>query len=644
VTLKGTAAGVASVKASAVAGAATASVNLVPDGATAKVVDLTATPATIKANGADSSELVATIEDASGNPVAGAPVTWSTSTGNLSSASSVTDAQGKTRVTLKGTAAGVASVKASAVAGAATATVNLIAGAPAKVKMTASPTSVIADGVSTSVVTAVVTDAFDNNVGAGQTVSWKSNIGYLSAASSVTDAAGTAVITFTSERLAGIATVDATVGAANSSIVIWMNADKAKARVSGLTASPDTIAANGVASSTLTAQVTDPYGNNVGAGIVVTFTTSAGTLSATTATTNASGVATVTLRGTAVGTAAVTAKATAAETKTAYVTLVADASTAKVIGLTASPTAILANGSAASLLSATVVDGNGNPLGAGVPVTFSTNAGTLSATTAMTNASGVASVNLWGGTVAGTATVSAKTTVSANTVSTNVALVADASTATVVSLSASPTSIVADGSAATTLVATVRDANGNWLPAGQVVSFGTNLGTLSATSAATDGNGQASVVLRGTVAGSATVSARSVTATTQYATVTLTSAAPVINTFSVLTNGSDICRPANFVCVNGDNGRYEWSVVFSWAAVGADRYELVDPYGAVIYSGTATSVNVGSTPLSHQFWINLPRTDTVVTFTLRAYKNGYMSTKAFTAPLGVYNCGGGCSG
>ncbi|OOG83169.1 hypothetical protein B0E42_20215, partial [Pseudomonas sp. A25(2017)] len=58
-------------------------------------MDLTATPASIVANGTATSTLVASVEDANGNPVANAPVTWSTSTGTLSAASSSTDANGK---------------------------------------------------------------------------------------------------------------------------------------------------------------------------------------------------------------------------------------------------------------------------------------------------------------------------------------------------------------------------------------------------------------------------------------------------------------------------------------------------------------------------------------------------------------------
>ncbi|MFL6970253.1 Ig-like domain-containing protein, partial [Pseudomonas alvandae] len=152
VTLKGTVAGTAAVKAQASAGASSVNVALTPDGSTAKVVDLTATPATIVANGTATSNLVATVEDANGNPVANAAVSWSTSTGTLSAASSSTDANGKASVTLKGTVAGTATVKAQASAGASSADVELTPdGSTAKVMdLTATPASIVANGTATS--------------------------------------------------------------------------------------------------------------------------------------------------------------------------------------------------------------------------------------------------------------------------------------------------------------------------------------------------------------------------------------------------------------------------------------------------------------------------------------------------------------
>jgi len=65
----------------------------------------------IKANGTDSSTLVATVQDAHGNPVGvGATVNWYTSFGKLSGSSSVTDASGEATVTLTGTTVGPATV------------------------------------------------------------------------------------------------------------------------------------------------------------------------------------------------------------------------------------------------------------------------------------------------------------------------------------------------------------------------------------------------------------------------------------------------------------------------------------------------------------------------------------------------------
>ncbi|HGA2320504.1 TPA: inverse autotransporter beta domain-containing protein, partial [Pseudomonas putida] len=245
VTLKGTAAGTASVKALAVAGAATATVNLVPDGSTAKVVDLTATPATIKANGAETSELVAVIEDASGNPVAGAPVTWTTSSGTLSGTTTTTDAQGKTRVTLKGTAAAAASVKASAVAGAATATVNLVPdGSTAKViDLAATPATIKANGTDVSQLVATVEDANGNPV-VGAPITWTTSTGSLSAGSSSTDAQGKARVTLKGTA-AGTATVKASAVAGAQTADVALVPDGSTAKVIDLAATPATIKANG---------------------------------------------------------------------------------------------------------------------------------------------------------------------------------------------------------------------------------------------------------------------------------------------------------------------------------------------------------------------------------------------------------------
>ncbi|WP_191622959.1 Ig-like domain-containing protein, partial [Pseudomonas fluorescens] len=379
VTFSGTDTGSADITAAAIAGSSTAVVDLVADGTTAKVLGVGATPYSIKADGVQTSTLVAMVVDANDNPVPGARVTWSKSIGQLSAASSTTDAQGKASVTLKGVVAGTSAIKATAVSGFAETAVDLTPDASTSTVtgLTASPTLITANDTATSTLSATVRDANGNLLPAGQTVTFTTTSGTLSASTATTNASGVASITLKGTT-AGTATVTAKAAtAATKTATVALVADASTAAVTGLTTSPTSITANGTATSTLSATVRDANGNPLPVGQTVTFTTTSGTLSASTATTNASGVASVTLKGTAAGTATVTAKAATAATKTATVALLADASTSTVTGLTASPTSITANGTATSTLSATVRDANGNPLPVGQTVTFTTTSGTL---------------------------------------------------------------------------------------------------------------------------------------------------------------------------------------------------------------------------------------------------------------------------
>ncbi|WGO96456.1 Ig-like domain-containing protein (plasmid) [Pseudomonas viciae] len=548
VTLKGTAAGSATVKAQASAGASTANVTLTSDGSTAKVIDLTATPTSIVADGTTTSNLVATVEDANGNPVANAPVTWTTSTGTLSAASSTTDANGKTSVTLKGTAAGSATVKAQASAGASTANVTLTADVSTArvITVVATPGSTqanIEDGVE---LVATVVDAFGNAVPAGVSVRWTTNGGDLAFTRTVTDATGKATNHF-GGSFAGtyIITAGTIGGAANTSVTVTGNLSQA--HVVSLTANPTTIIANGTSTSLLAAVVEDDNGNPV-ANAPVTWTTSTGTLSAASSTTDANGKTSVTLKGTAAGTATVKAQASAGAS-TANVTLTSDGSTAKVIDLTATPTSIVANGTATSNLVATVEDANGNPV-VNAPVTWTTSTGTLSAASSTTDANGKTSVTLKG-TAVGTATVKAQAVAGADTV--NVTLAGDSSTAKVIDLTATPTSIVADGTTTSNLVATVEDANGNPV-ANAPVTWTTSTGTLSAVSSTTDASGKTSVTLKGTTAAIASVKAQAV-AGASTASVTLTADSSTANI--VLLTASPAAITANGVTASTLSARVQ---------------------------------------------------------------------------------------
>jgi hypothetical protein len=168
--------------------------------ATARVISVTASPPTILANNSDASTLTATLVDGDGYLVGfGIPTNWWTNSGSLSSTSSITNASGKTSVTLRGTVAGWATVTAAAVAGAASANVSLIADASTSrvVTLVPSPPSVPADWTAAALY-ATVRDAYNNILPAGTPVYWAASFGSLNTGASYTDGSGVAVSTIAS--------------------------------------------------------------------------------------------------------------------------------------------------------------------------------------------------------------------------------------------------------------------------------------------------------------------------------------------------------------------------------------------------------------------------------------------------------------
>lgn len=186
---------------------------------TARVVSVTTSPASIIANNISTSTLLATVKYSDGALVsAGIPTSWSTSSGTLSSTSTVTNASGQTSVTLRGTVAGVAKVTATAVAGSASANVDLLADPSTSrvISLTPTPASVPVNGAGAQLF-AVVRDAYNNILPAGQPVYWTTTLNGLNTGVSNTDAGGTAVASIAGAT-AGVATINArTAVSANAS-------------------------------------------------------------------------------------------------------------------------------------------------------------------------------------------------------------------------------------------------------------------------------------------------------------------------------------------------------------------------------------------------------------------------------------------
>ncbi|MEK1943122.1 MAG: Ig-like domain-containing protein, partial [Pseudomonas sp.] len=512
-------AGTATVEASAASGKSSTTVDFIADAPASgnKGISLQANPASITANGSSSTIIRASLQDEQGNPVgAGVMVNWHASAGALASAATNTDANGIASVVLTSAIlAGPATIDASAGQAHNSTSVTFTPGAAAAgnsgLQLTLSSAAITADGTSSTTLSATVLDAHNNPVSAGTVVNWTTSAGTLASPSSVTNSSGIASVVLTSSTKAGSATLHATSGSANNATTVAFIPGAPAAGNQGLALTVTSAFASDTA--TLIATVQDSYGNPVGAGVAVTWATTAGALAGTTSLTDSSGIARMLLTATAVGQmATVNASAGAAYDSES----VAFHAGVPAVGSNGISLAVGADdGSGTTALTASVRDAYGNAVGAGIAVNWTTSQGTLASATSITDANGMASMALTS-TLGSTATVQATTGHAHDSINVVFMPGTPASGNNGISLAASPASLTADGTSTSTLTASVRDAKGNSVGAGVNVNWATNLGALSSATSSTDANGVATVVLTAaTVPGTANVQATTGTASNQ---------------------------------------------------------------------------------------------------------------------------------
>jgi len=336
---------------------------------------------------------------------------------------------------------------------------------PVVTTVTVSPASASVAVGATATLQATVKDQNGNSM-TGQTVTWSTNNAAAATVSStgvVTGVtAGSATITATSSGVAGTSAITVTAGPPPTPVVTTV------------TVAPTSASVVAGSTTTLQATVKDQNGN-VMTGQTVTWTTN----NAAAATVNSSGVVT----GVAAGSATITATSSGkAGTSSITVTAVPPVVTT----VTVAPTSASVVAGATTTLVATVKDQNGNVM-TGQTVTWTTN----NAAAATVNSSGVVT-----GVAAGSATITATSSGKTGTSSITVTAVLPV----VTTVSVAPTSATVVAGATTTLVATVKDQNGNVMT-GQTVTWTTN----NAAAATVSSSG----VVSGVAAGSATITATS---------------------------------------------------------------------------------------------------------------------------------------
>lgn len=251
------------------------------------VIAVAASPASVGADGESTSTLTITLTRG-GAAYSGRTVTLSTTGGTLAATSLTTNASGQATTTLTAPASGSTST-ATLTAGylapnfAATTTVTFEG---VVLALASSPASIPADGASTSSVT--VTLSRGGAAVSGATVTLATSAGSLAPASVTTNGAGQASTILTSAASASdtSATVTATYRGVTGETTVMF-----RAVTLSISASPGSIAADGVTSSTITATVTS--GGTPLAGRTVSFGTTGGSLSSASASTDAAGQATV---------------------------------------------------------------------------------------------------------------------------------------------------------------------------------------------------------------------------------------------------------------------------------------------------------------------------------------------------------------
>ncbi|EEW7591939.1 inverse autotransporter adhesin-like protein YeeJ [Escherichia coli] len=504
-------------------------VHFIGDTAAAKIIELTAVPDRIIAGtpqNSSGSVITATIVDNNGFPVKGVTVSFTSRTKSAemtNGGQAVTNEQGKATVTYTNTRSSIESgerpdtVEASLENGSSTLSTSINVNADAS---TAHLTLLQAlfDTVSAGDTTNLyieVKDNYGNGVPQQEVtlrVSPSEGVTPSNNAIYTTNHDGNFYASFTATK-AGVYQVTATLenGDSMQQTVTYVP-NVANAEIT-LAASKDPVIADNNDLTTLTATVADTEGNAI-ANTEVTFTLPEDVKANFTlsdggkAVTDADGKAKVTLKGIKAGAHAVTASMAGGKSEQLVVNFIADTLSAQV-NLNVTENNFIANNIGMTILQATVIDGNGNPL-ANEAVTFTLPADVSASFTlgqggsAITDINGKAEVTL-SGTKSGTYPV----TVSVNNYGVSdtkqVTLIADAGTAKLASLT-SVYSFVVSTTEGATMTASVTDANGNPVKGIKVNFRGTSV-TLSSTSVETDDRGFAEILVTSTEVGLKTVSA-----------------------------------------------------------------------------------------------------------------------------------------
>ena len=519
------------------------------------VVTASAAPASIQANGTSTSTITVTVKDSTTAAVAGDEVILSTSPapagscGTLASTTGTTSAGGTlSDVYTSSTTAGTCTITAQEAATAQSGATAVTQTATNTVAVSASPNTFPANGAATSTVTVTVTGPTNAPV-SGDTVTFvftPTPAGACGTATPAgpytTNASGQVVLTYTASATSGFCAIAATESATSQSGSVTIDQTSLVTPTTILvSASPSTLPASGASTSTVT--VTVLRSSTPVAGDPVTFSSSGapaascGILSASSSPSNGAGQVTVTYTSsTTGGTCTITAKeADAGLTGSTGITQ----SSNNTVAVSASPAAVVANGTSTTTVTVTVTNPAAVPV-SGDAITLTTSAspagacGTLGSLTGTTNGSGQLVETYIATSTVGFCTITATEQATApGTGQNGSGMVTQSSAAPAgapysVAVVPTPATLQANGTSTSTVVVTVTNTGSTAVSSDPVMitmspSVAGACGHLSASTGTTNGAGQVSVTYT------------SNTGTAGTCTLTATEAIDAVNHTAVIT-------------------------------------------------------------------------------------------------------------
>ncbi|MCF1165460.1 beta strand repeat-containing protein, partial [Yersinia pseudotuberculosis] len=536
------------------------------------------------ADGADTNQVDALVQDANGNAITGAAVVFSSANGaTILSSTMNTGVNGVASTLLTHTQSGVSNVVATIDTVNANIDTTFVAGAVAAITLTTPVNGAVADGANSNSVQAVVSDSEGNAVaGAAVVFSSANATAQLTTVIGTTGADGIATATLTN-TVAGTSNVIATIDTVNANIDTTFVAG-AVATIT-LSVPVNDATADGADTNQVDALVQDANGNAITGAAVVFSSANGADIIAPTMNTGVNGVASTLLTHTQSGVSNVVATI---DTVNANIDTAFVAGAVATITLSVLVNDATADGADTNQVDALVQDANGNAITGAAVVFSSANGATILSSTVNTGADGIASTTLTH-TQSGVSNVVA----TVDTVNANIDTAFVAGAVATITLSVPVNDATADGADTNQVDALVQDANGNAITGAAVVFSSTNGATILSSTVNTGADGIASTTLTHTQSGVSNVVATIDTVNANIDTTFVAGAVATI-TLSVPVNdatadGADTNQVDALVQDANGNAITGAAVVFS-SANGAD----------IIAPTMNTGVNgVASTLLTH---------------------------------------------